>query len=96
MTGQLHKAQFAVWVSSHCPRLLEGVQHWMLSLLHGHHEHHHEAASVRAQGLFSEGWAYIKIRSIIAQGLFIEVWAYRSRDSRSSMDPMSTSMRWPV
>jgi len=33
-TGLLHTMQFAVWVSHHCPQLLEGIRHWVLSLLH--------------------------------------------------------------
>lgn len=29
-------ARFTVWLQHHCPRLLEGVQQWLLYLLHGH------------------------------------------------------------
>ena len=35
-TGQLHTMQFDVWVSEHCPELLEGIRHWILSLLREH------------------------------------------------------------
>ena len=28
--------RFTVWVQHHCPRLLEGIQQWLLYLLHGH------------------------------------------------------------
>ena len=35
-TGQLHTMQFNVWVSEHCPELLEGIRHWILSLLREH------------------------------------------------------------
>ena len=30
---ELSKKQFDVWVASHCPRLTEGIQHWIHSLL---------------------------------------------------------------
>ena len=29
-------ARFTVWLQHHCPRLLEGIQQWLLCLLHGH------------------------------------------------------------
>ena len=36
-THELSAAQFAVWMTEHCPRLLEGLQHWIETLLHGDH-----------------------------------------------------------
>ncbi|XP_011410302.1 PREDICTED: restriction of telomere capping protein 5-like [Amphimedon queenslandica] len=36
-THELTAAQFAVWMTEHCPRLLEGLQHWTETLLHGDH-----------------------------------------------------------
>ena len=37
-THELSAAQFAVWMNEHCPRLLEGLQHWLETLLHGDHK----------------------------------------------------------
>ena len=28
--------QFNIWVSEHCPELLEGIRHWILSLVREH------------------------------------------------------------
>ena len=36
-THELSAVQFAVWLKEHCPRLLEGVNHW-IETLHSQHE----------------------------------------------------------
>ena len=35
-TQEMSAGRFTVWLQHHCPRLLEGVQQWLLYLLHGH------------------------------------------------------------
>ena len=34
---ELSATQFAVWMNEHCPKLLEGIQHWIETTLHGDH-----------------------------------------------------------
>ena len=73
-SGELHKTQFAHWVSLHCPRLLEGVRQWTLSLLRPHATHSSElspsnaataAASVRYHTLFgAEDFVSVRIASL--------------------------------
>lgn len=36
VTQEMSVGRFTVWLQHHCPRLLEGVQQWLLYLLHGH------------------------------------------------------------
>lgn len=35
-TKEMSVERFTVWVQHHCPRLLKGIQQWLLYLLHGH------------------------------------------------------------
>ena len=39
-THELSVSQFVVWIGEHCPRLLEGVQHWLTVLLNDDHRDH--------------------------------------------------------
>jgi hypothetical protein len=34
---ELSATQFAVWMNEHCPKLMEGIQHWLETSLHGDH-----------------------------------------------------------
>lgn len=44
-TQELSATQFAVWMNEHCPRLLEGINHWIETVLHGDHTHTNEPSS---------------------------------------------------
>ena len=57
-SSELSVTQFAVWMREHCPRLLDGMLHWVLSLLrssyhqHQDHDHHAAANSVSISSLY--------------------------------------------
>ena len=44
-TQELSATQFAVWMNEHSPRLLEGINHWIETVLHGDHTHSNEPSS---------------------------------------------------
>ena len=44
-TQELSATQFAVWMNEHCPHLLEGINHWIETVLHGDHTHPNEPSS---------------------------------------------------